>query len=178
MGEKEFWDLIAWANAQADHSEERAEALEDALRTLNLEQIEDFYLLYDQCVTRAWTKELKCAAYVINRYGDALDDQDFLWFICWLSDRGKRVYDAALANPDALADIDEALPWGADGYWGCASDAWQIETNRPESDFADRVLERGASGPVALPSGGGTSDRYLKKRYPRLYRRFVEEDVE
>jgi hypothetical protein len=47
--------------------------------------------------------------------------EDSLWgFREWLVEQGQQVYQAAIADPDSLADdpeLDDSLPWGK-GIWG------------------------------------------------------------
>jgi Protein of unknown function (DUF4240) len=178
MGEKEFWDLIAWANVQSGHYEEREEALEEALGRLPLAQMEEFYLRFDERVTAAWTEDMACVAYLVNCYGDRSGYQDLLDFICWLVDRGRVVYEAALSDPDTLAELDEELPWESEGYWRRAALAWEFKTGRDEAEFYLRVGERGASEGQEYPYGGASVEADdLRRRWPKLARRFIDERV-
>jgi hypothetical protein len=176
VNDKEFWDLIAWANAQGEDEEDREDALEDALCDLSPEAIEDFFLVYDRQVTAAWTPDVALLAYLVNRYGDRSAYDDLLDFICWLIDRGRAVYQAALSDPDRLADVEDELPWESQGYWRNAAIAWEMETGSNNQAFYDRVGERGASGPEEYPGSGGVVDAdELRRRWPRLCQRFIDE---
>src|SRR3954471_11308271 len=135
MNDKEFWDLIAWANAQAGHPEERQDAIEDALFELPPARIEDFYLAYDRFVTAAWTSDVAVLTYLINCYGTRSGYEYLLGFVCWLIDAGPVVYHAALTDPERLADVEGDLPWDSEGYWRNACCAWEMVTEKDETAF-------------------------------------------
>src|SRR5262249_13778461 len=135
VNDKEFWDLIDWANAQGDHPDERQDAIEDALAELPAEQIEDFYLVYDRFVTAAWTRAVTVLTYLVNCYGNRSGYEYLLGFIYWLIDAGPVVYQAALTDPERLADVEEDPPWDSEGYWRNACWAWQIATGKDEMAF-------------------------------------------
>jgi hypothetical protein len=175
MGDKEFWDLIAWANAQEEHPDDREDVLGDALGDLPPGEMEDFYLIYDRHVTAAWTADVALLAYLVNRYGDRSAYDDLLEFICWLIDRGRVVYQAALTDPDRLADVAEDLPWGSEGYWHVVSFEWASATGQTEGAFFARVGERGAGDLQEYPGGGTVEPDDLRRRWPRLCKRFVDE---
>jgi hypothetical protein len=176
MNDKEFWDLIAWANARSDDPELRGE---DALRELAPAATEDFYLIYDRHVTTALTRDVALLAYLVNRYGDRSGRQDLLDFICWLIDQGHAVYRAALADPESLANLAADLPWESEGYWRNAAWAWEVETGSTEREFSDRVGERGAAGAQDYPGGLViVDDDELRRRWPRLCERFIDEREE
>lgn len=177
MNDKEFWDLIAWANARGNHTEDRQDAVEDALVRLSPEAIEDFFLVYDRHVTAAWTNEVALLAYLVNRYGDRSASQDLYDFICWLIDQGRDVYQTARTDPDRLADVEDDLPWESDGYWRNAAIAWELVTGSTEQAFYSRVADRGASQGQEYPEGGVVETDDLRRRWPRLCKRFIDERV-
>jgi hypothetical protein len=74
------------------------------------------------------------AALVINRMGPVDDfwcSEDRLFaFREWLVEQGCQVYQAAIADPDSLADnpeLDERLSWGKDS-WGVAMTVYEQRT--------------------------------------------------
>jgi Protein of unknown function (DUF4240) len=175
MNDKEFWDLIAWANARHYYREEREEAIEDALSELPPEEIEDFFLVYDRHVTQAWTNDVALLAHLINRYGDRSDHLDLRDFVCWLIDQGKAAYQAALTDPDRLADLADDQPWESEGYWDRAAYAWANKTEQDQALFYARVGKRGASEGQEYPGGGVVDPDDLRRRWPRLCNRFIDE---
>jgi Protein of unknown function (DUF4240) len=109
MDEQEFWRVIAYAKNESEGEVERtAGVITELLVEQSLETILDFdRLLYD-FIAQAYTPNLWAAAYVIN-YG-SLDD-GFDHFVAWLIAKGEDVYEAALADPESLAEVlggDEA----------------------------------------------------------------------
>src|SRR5262249_37088222 len=130
MDPKRFWDLIAWARAQADDPEGRQDALEEALATLEPEEILGFYLAADARIDAGWREDLALVAYLANSYGHRSDYDDLVCFLCWLIDQGRATYEGALADPDSLADVPEEPPWERDweseALWNAAPIAWAI----------------------------------------------------
>src|SRR5262245_57745692 len=103
MDEKRFWAIIAEAcGADPRAAEERDEALTAQLVRFRPDEIIEFNHIFDRLAAQAYRVDLWGAAYVIN--GGASDD-GFYYFRCWLIGMGKKVYEAALANPDNLADF-------------------------------------------------------------------------
>jgi hypothetical protein len=178
MHDKHFWDLIDWTNAEADHPNDREDALEGALRQLSLEEIEDFYLLYHQKIMSAWTTDMQLVAFLVNHGGDRMIATDLLVFLHWLIDRGKSEYDSALSDPDRLAEVDEEPRWDSEGYHATAVLAWEIETGAGEQSFFDSLELRGVSYDdlPPLPAGPIPSRLDARERFPALYHRFIEGD--
>lgn len=83
--------------------------------------------IFDRLAARAHTVDLWGAAYLIN--GGASDD-GFYYFRCWLIGMGREVYEAAVANPDSLADAAaEGIDAEAEIY-SAAHQAWMVVTGR------------------------------------------------
>jgi hypothetical protein len=169
MDEPAFWSLIAVAAREDGGFDEKVDALEARLRELPPEEIEAFYLRYDEHVTAAWKPELVPVAYLANHHLELggcgrCDAEDFLAFVCWLVDQGREVYAAALRDPDDLAGHADDPPWQSDGLWVAAATAWE---GRRGGSFYDVVRGR-ASGPQELPDGGPVEDRELARRFPSL----------
>lgn len=94
-----FWEII---DGTVDEDEDRQlEALENELEKLSPEQIVAFSRDFFAASLAAYRWDLWGAAYVIN--GGCSDD-GFIDFRSWLIAQGKAVYDAALAEPESLAD--------------------------------------------------------------------------
>jgi hypothetical protein len=174
MNDKEFWDLIAWANAKADHPGDREQALENELLQLPPSEIEDFYVLYHQQVMAAWTEPMQLVAFLVNGSGDDLmREVELFVFLCWLVDRGKAEYEAALNDPDTLADLHDEGEWGSDGYRADAGFAWEAVTGRNWTAFVERLTALGIPEELPeLPAGPVVRRDDARGRFPRLYRRF------
>ena len=109
MDEARFWQIIsqslAVAQAENDDIAEQQEtqfaALKAALLALDWQDIIAFENRFDQLHFASYRQDLWCAAYLMC--GGCSDD-GFDYFRYWLVSRGEAVFQAALANPDSLAD--------------------------------------------------------------------------
>ena len=105
MNTDDFWSLIERARQDAAPQSESAMlvALFRQLVKLPDNQIFDWYQLQCAYIDLADTPKLFAAAVVIN---DGSSDDRFYYFRSWLVMQGRTVYEAALTNPDSLAEID------------------------------------------------------------------------
>ncbi len=103
MTDDDFWEIIDAANSAATSVDERAAALESVLSRKSPEALVAFEAAYAGQVNKAYRWDLWGAAYIIN--GGCSDD-GFDYFRDWLISEGRQRYDAALANPESLAEID------------------------------------------------------------------------
>lgn len=94
-----FWQIVDETVAPDD--DQQLQALEKALSKLSRDQILAFDKDFRKASIAAYRWDLWGAAYVIN--GGCSDD-GFTDFRSWLIAQGKAVYDAALADPESLAD--------------------------------------------------------------------------
>jgi len=117
MDKAQFWRLIEDAKEKSGGDcEEQAELLKRALVKLPPEEIIAFDRIMDELLGQAYRWDLWGAAYLIN--GGASDD-GFEYFCRWLIAQGRAVFEAALAQPDSLADlIKDDIVWG-DGQLDC-----------------------------------------------------------
>lgn len=99
MDATKFWRIVG-AGSKLDDPDEQLEAIEEKLSAIKPEELITFDELLDDCVIKAYTQDVWGAAYLMN--GGCSDD-GFLYFRLWLVARGKKVFDAALANADSLA---------------------------------------------------------------------------
>src|SRR5437660_5805159 len=112
MDEQRFWKLIATAcRSNPREAEEWAERLQAALSKLEPDDIIAWNHIFDRLAARAYTVDLWGAAYLIN--GGASDD-GFYYFRCWLIGMGREAYEAAVNDPDTLANV-VSPSWGAEG---------------------------------------------------------------
>ena len=100
-----FWQIID-ATVSRDY-DAQLDALAEALSELSREDLLAFDADFHRASRAAYRWDLWGAAYVIN--GGCSDD-GFIDFRSWLIAQGKGIYDAALADPESLADhIQEAF---------------------------------------------------------------------
>jgi Protein of unknown function (DUF4240) len=99
--------------------------------------------------------------------------EDTLWgFREWLVEQGRQVYEAAIADPDSLADnpeLDDSLPWGK-GAWGVAMTVYRQRTGE-ELPGLEGWSGEPIGGEAALHSLWGDPGA-LRRRFPRLWARF------
>ena len=108
MDDDRFWAFIdAAREAAGDDVEERVGGLEQVLLNHHADEVQAFQDKYDELHQRANTWELWGAAFLIN--GGCSDD-GFHYFRDWLISEGEAVFEAALADPDSLAELPGRFP--------------------------------------------------------------------
>jgi hypothetical protein len=163
---KQFWKLVESAY-RADGAA-HFEALKAALTPLSEEELVAFQARFDELLGAAGTIDLWGAAYLIN--GGCSDD-GFHDFRAWLVGRGRHPYEAALKNPDTLADIldgDEVIGYGLDV---AAVRVYEEKTGK--DDFYDRLDRLETNNPPPPPEGDDwdfDDDAEVQRRFPRLFR--------
>lgn len=158
-------------HASTGDLERQVSLLVVSLVQLSPEEIVGFADVLDALMARSYRNDLWGAAYVIN--GGCSDD-GFDYFRGWLLAQGEQVFEAALRDPDSLA---EAVPAevGSQGppeesrWIGCeailyvADDAYEVATGgRPLPGPRRRKELMGERWEAAD----------LPRRYPRLWARF------
>lgn len=176
MPAEQFWGIIERAAQFDDDPEAHMEALSELLRELPLEDIIAFEVEFRRYLNDAYTWELCGAASLAN---SGTSDDGFEYFRRWLVSKGRAVYEAALLNPDNLAQFE--LRPGPGGDWSFESiyyvaqevfaekggEGYVSEHCEPEAGFA------GPPGPSGEPYP--QEDGYyahLAARYPNLWKRF------
>jgi hypothetical protein len=97
----EFWKHID--ASVSDDQDEQLERLRGSLAKCTAAELVDFDAHLRARLNEAYRNDLWGAAYLIN--GGASDD-GFEYFRLWLVGRGRKVFDAALKSPDALARVN------------------------------------------------------------------------
>ena len=170
----EFWDHIrATRRKDLDAHQER---LVKRLAKLPVDDILDFGHWWWIVWCEAYSWNLWGAAYIIN--GGCSDD-GFDYFRNWLVLQGRDVFQAAVSNPDSLADVvdpDDEVEVEVEP----ATDAWFLATGQKRNDKGYEALgaaERARHGkPQPLPELGEGWDfddeEEMRKRYPRLSKKY------
>lgn len=105
-----FWKLIDQSRrGSGDDPDEQAWALQELLDGLSHQDLAAFEQHYAEQLRRAERWDLWGAGYVIN---GGMGDDCFTSFRHWLISRGQKVFERALADPDSLADVPEAVEDG------------------------------------------------------------------
>jgi hypothetical protein len=174
----EFWGHID--KSKRKDPDAHAERLIKRLAKLKSEEIIDFDDWWNLMHAEAYHWDLWGAAYLIN--GGCSDD-GFIDFRSWLVLQGRDVFQAAVANPDTLADVELAAE---EAYCECypASAAWFEATGsqRDEAGYAAQEAayrarypeERGEKEPDLGEQWDFDDYEEVRKRLPRLAARFID----
>lgn len=167
-----FWQIIERAARSDGDSDAHAETLRVVLRELSAEEVISFEVAFRRYLNEAYKWDLWGAAYVVH--GGCSDD-GFEYFRRWLVSRGRDVYEAALADPDSLAQL-EVRP-GSDDVWEfeeiyyVAKDVFEEKGGEGDvRDYSEPEAGMGGLGPSGDPFE--EDEEHLAKRYPNLWRRF------
>ncbi|MFB9909523.1 DUF4240 domain-containing protein [Allokutzneria oryzae] len=166
MDENTMWRLVEEAAAGASGVDEQAERLTDRLATVSPREVVEFQRLYDEQDQRANRWDLWAAAYVA--LGGCSDD-GFDYFRSWLISLGRKAFEAALADPDAIAGLgfdDEDFGDGESLIYA-AGNAYERLTGQREIP----LVPVGDPEPAGERFDGDDWDG-LVRRFPRLAARF------
>jgi len=110
MTEETFWKLVDESGTHGSDPGLRNQAIAERLHQLDEAERAQFGQVYHTLDCAAYRWDLWGAAYLIN--GGCSDD-GFDYFRAWLISQGRAVYEAAMSDPDSLADH---LGGGGDEY--------------------------------------------------------------
>jgi hypothetical protein len=180
MTRDEFWDHIR-ATRRRD-PEEHADRLVKRLAKLPTPEILDFEHHWVSCLAEAYRWDLWGAAYLIN--GGASDD-GFEYFCRWLVLQGRKVFEAAITDPDSLA----TAVGPDDGEVECecypGGDAWFAATGTEPDEAGYNALHAAlrARHPRATRPRGPRGRRWdfdddaaVRRRLPRLAAMYLDGD--
>lgn len=173
MDETEFWELIDGSREDAEGDpDEQADLLVERLLERAPDDVADFARHFEARADRAYRWDLWGAAWLLR---DGVSEESFDLFRCWLIGQGRRVFEGALREPDALAELLADFDPEVDGEaaaLGCAADdahALLLGTELPELGLPEPPAEPlGEPLDLAAPE----EDALLAERYPRLWARF------
>ena len=158
-----FWDLIEKNIDVSENFEVDPSRLERALIALPPEEIIEFNARFNEPYTESYSWALWGAAYLIN--GGCSDD-GFDYFRGWLIAQGKRVFDAAVADPDSLVDHSE-MDVECEDMLYVAARAYKAAIGGKEMPAI----------PYRYPELGQgwdfDDDDEMARRYPRLFTKYV-----
>ncbi len=162
----EFWAVIDRVRVTApDSPDGKCETLKAELGKLSLPELQSFWTHFSECTIRAYTHELLGAAYII---GGGCGNDGFMDFRDTLVMQGKDFFEAALANPDDLADADY-----------CEDNENNYPFYQGYAYTAQKLIEaKGGEMPVLQwpkqPSGCRWQEEGLQRLYPKLYAKFED----
>ncbi|MFI1012453.1 DUF4240 domain-containing protein [Streptomyces sp. NPDC020965] len=170
MDETEFWEIIDSTREAAEGDpEDQADLLVERLMQLDPDSVLDFARHFEARYNRAYTWDLWGAAAVLL---DGASDDVFDYFRCWLIGQGREIFEGAVHEPDALAELLEEFDDDIDGdgeELGYAADeAYEQLTGvvAPDLGIAPQSAE-----PLGTPFDFD-DDTALAARFPRLWERF------
>ncbi|MER5794074.1 DUF4240 domain-containing protein [Streptomyces sp. NPDC001980] len=170
MDETEFWELVDTTRAAAEGDpEEQADLLVERLLQLEPDLVLDFARHFEARYNRAYRWDLWGAAWVLL---DGASDDAFDFFRCWLIAQGREIFEGALHDPDALAellaDFDEEIDGDGEELGYAADEAYEQLTGTVAPDLGIAPAPSEPEGtPVDFENG-----RVLADRFPRLWDRF------
>ena len=169
MTREQLWEIVDAVNAGAGPDmDAKTEALAERLQELDAPEVAGFQARFDELMVEAYTWDLWGAAYVI--FGGCSYD-GFIDFRSSLISMGRVTFEAALADPESLADLDEAqvacLGYELDyeGYAYACTDVYEEKTGeQPE-----------CTAPCPEQPAGEEWDEdedILRERFPRLFAKY------
>ena len=166
MDEAGFWRLVADTRAAAGNDTGRqSELLDERLRRLPAQQIAAFERIRRALDRRAYTWDVWGVAYVIE---DGCSDDCFRDFRAYLISLGRRPYETALSEPDALAPtVRDAESGDWENADDVAPDAYESVTGEDISGDSSDL----SGDPRGTPWDDDHAEA-LVHRYPRLAARF------
>ncbi|GHC63791.1 DUF4240 domain-containing protein [Streptomyces cinnamoneus] len=170
MDETEFWELIDSTREAADgDAQDQADLLIERLTQLDPDAVLDFSRHFEARYNRAYLWDLWGAAGVL--LGGASDDA-FDYFRCWLIGQGREVFEGAVHDPDALADLledfDEEVDGDGEDLGYAADEAYEQLTGVETPDL-------GLPPPPPEPLGTPVDledEAALAERFPKVWDRF------
>jgi hypothetical protein len=162
MTEQACWTIIERARRECTEPEDIVAEVLEILRKSKPEEIEAFDRGLTRLMERSYSWALWGAAYLIN--GGCSDD-GFDYFRGWLLTRGREVFEAALANPDSLADVVDEEDVECEEMLYVAMHAYEEVTGE---DFEGSGMDYSNLG-----DGWDFDDaKQMQRRYPRLWAKF------
>ena len=178
MDEEQFWAIVQTAVDEAgDDEDEYLEVVKRELSKLSLKEMIGFRLRTDKLLYDSYTSEMWCAGYLMN--GGCSDD-GFEYFRLWVISRGRKVYEAAMANPDNLIDyIDDDAEmdfFEFELFWYVALEAFEEVVDAELYDYIDdeNFKTREGNYPNFEFNWEEDEPESMQKLCPRLFEKFWE----
>ena len=161
MDDDRFWAFIGAArDAAGDDVDDRVGGLEQVLLDHAPDEVADFRRKYDEMLARSYRRDLWGAAHVIR--GGCSED-GFRHFRDWLISEGEAVFEAALADPDSLADLAQDEQFELASFGEVAAEVYEQLTDLP--------LPAARTHEPAEPAGHPWQEQDLPALLPRLWKK-------
>lgn len=166
MDKETFWKLIDETHKAANGEPiQQSDLLVEALSVYPVEEIMEFYHMCKGLMNNAYRADLWDAADII---GCGCSDDGFVDFRAWLIQQGKTIYEAALNDPEVLADIVEnGLETQSGGVWAVAMEAYEKKTGL---DFLQANISSSGKHPELDKKRREYEEN--KVRFPKLFSKF------
>ena len=178
MDEEQFWAIVQTAVDEAgDDEAEYLDVVKRELSKLSLKEMIGFRLRTDKLLCDSYTSEMWCAGYLMN--GGCSDD-GFEYFRLWVISRGRKAYEAAMANPDNLIDYigddDEMDFFEFELFWYVALEAFEEAVDADLYDYIDydNFKTREGNYPNFEFNWEEDEPESMQKLCPRLFEKFWE----
>jgi hypothetical protein len=157
MEKAAFWEIIGDVKSVSSSSYERPDALRAALVKLPPDEIQGFQEAYAAQIIAAYTWSLWGAAYVMN--GGCSDDC-FDYFRDWLISEGQSIYEAAVEDPETLAELEGTDEFELEEFRYVADEVYESKTGR--------AMQPNYPEYPGDPSGEVWDEDTVDKLYPKL----------
>ena len=174
MDKTQFWQLIKDAHAKSGgECEAQAATLKSSLSLLPAEELIEFEHIFTEYRNAAYRWDVWGAAYLINGGGS---DDGFEYFRWWLIGQGQTIFEAALTEPDDLADLlTSDIEWG-DAQLECESIAYVAMEVYEEKAGHEMPTEK-IHVFVGEPAGVKWKEDDLDALYPKIAAKVSGQDT-
>lgn len=165
MTDDEFWQIIDSVHSNSNGDMDRkCELLKGRLSSLQAVDLRAFIAHFDGADSVAYSWPLWGAAYVMH--GECSDDS-FSDFRASFISHGRSIYEAALGNPESLAEVDFG------DQEDICYEGFQYVMHEVAEEQLGEIPQR-IGAPPSEPSGAEWDEKTVDALYPRLAARYSE----
>jgi len=169
MDEQAFWYIIASSLEDEGDQQEQLTSLRRILQNMPDEDLIAFQEMIDHMMAQAYRWGLWGAAYMMM---GGCSDESFEYFRAGLIMKGKDIYEAAVVEPDTLADVGDVDECEDFLYLACEV----YEERNSDGGIYDRFREEGKAAPDG-DSFDEHDSRYMRANYPRLWEIYCADEA-
>jgi hypothetical protein len=167
MTRDQFWELIEKNKPKRWTCEKHCKRLRSHLEKMDIEEIISFNTNLFLLSSESYRADLWSVVYIVQ--GGCSDD-GFDYFRGWLICQGKKVFETVLSSPDRIGEfISPGASISCEAILSLAGEIYHFKTGNW------RVPYDGPRGPLKL-KGKLLSEETMRRRYPALWKRFMEND--
>lgn len=179
MSEKEFWRIIDYAKSKSNSNDLMAiDLIPNVLKDYEVGEIVEFEIIFETLIAKADDYKIMAAEKIMT--GSVTDDS-YIYYRCWLIMQGQKIFEAALINPESLADLystDDPSGFDCESLMYVADKAYTAKTGKDayNDDNGPRnvAYSKGLSYDMPATPTKGTDWKAedLPNMYPKLWRKF------